>query len=197
MCVGLTKIDFLIKSFLHQENTQIGFYYSEQWHNPIGVLKSGAENEQHQVAKTCSDSTTGTGLAPSQQALDCSNPALWCWQLCTTANMHSPPTPKVLCVGFCCCSESEAIQQHPRGQCQDPSMGWAASCSRKIKDIGVGGKEESIWVKEGGWEGKGLSTWGKAPAVSKGVHLQRIISSVGTLQHHVTCFFESGITYCS
>jgi len=36
------------------------------------------------------------------------------------------------------------MKQHPKRQCQDPKMGSAASRSRKIKDLGVGGKEESI-----------------------------------------------------
>jgi len=49
-------------------------------------------------------------------------------------------------------------------------------------------------VKDRVWEGKGLSAWGKEPALSKGVNLQHIICSVGTLKHQVTHYFESGIT---
>lgn len=45
--------------------------------------------------------------------------------------------------------------------------------------------------------GKGLSTWGKERAVSKGVNLQCIIYSVGTAKHQLMCYFESSITYYS
>lgn len=41
-------------------------------------------------------------------------------------------------------------------------------------------------MKEGGWEGKGLSTRGKERAVSEGVNLQRIIYSVGTITCKIT-----------
>lgn len=166
--IGSAEMCFLITSFFQQGNTNWTFCHCQQPPDPISTVNSEwkralntrllklaliaqLEHQQHSDSKPSTAALQHSTHQPDQHH-----------------EFPSPlPDPKSPLRGPGCHSESEAMQQHPRGQCQDPSMGWAASHSTKIKDLGWEGKRNPP-----GWLKEVLGYPGKEQAQSEGVNVQ-------------------------